>query len=425
MLSLLLSFGTSFAQNVDQLRESIDTKNEEKAALLKEAQRIQKELANIATEKSSISQEISVINQERKGLENQLAQTRNNIDRLDLEIDESEDLIKEHNNNINIHVRTIEKSFREIDANYELSYLEFLLSSKNMGEFFERADSLRQLHKPLWAATDRLIETKNQLRKQAEALSVQQGELEIEQVKLDDQKSIVAEQEKEKQGLLSLTKNKESQYQINLQKTLAMIAALDAEIRDYESKLDFALNPDTLPSKGSVVLAWPLESVLITQRFGRTVDAERLYVSGSHSGVDFRAAVGTPVYAVADGIVKGVGDTDLTCPRASFGKWVFIEHDMGLSTTYGHLSKYRVKEGQKVKKGELIAYSGNTGHSTAPHLHLTVYATKGVNGQEGVRVTDRPSAACSGKVYRMPLAPIAAYLDPLAYLPATTPSMFK
>ena len=141
--------------------------------------------------------------------------------------------------------------------------------------------------------------------------------------------------------------------------------------------------------------------------------------------MDFRAAVGTPVYAVADGIVKGVGDTDEQCYRASFGKWVFIEHDIGLSTTSAHLSSWKVTEGQHVKKGDLIAYSGNTGHSTAPHLHITVYATKGVNGEQGARVTERPSSACPGTNYRMPLAPTSAYLDPLDYFPQTDASYFK
>jgi murein DD-endopeptidase MepM/ murein hydrolase activator NlpD len=206
---------------------------------------------------------------------------------------------------------------------------------------------------------------------------------------------------------------------------MATIASLDAEIRSFESKLTFALNPESLPDKGSGVLAWPLKSVLVTQRFGRTISSERLYVSGSHSGTDFRAAVGTPVYAVADGVVKGVGDTDATCPNASFGKWVFIEHDNGLSTTSGHLSKWKVSSGQQVKKGDIIAYSGNTGRSTAPHLHLTVYATKGVDGEQGARITDRASGACAGKTYRMPLAPTSAYLDPLAYLPKTTSANFK
>jgi len=99
-----------------------------------------------------------------------------------------------------------------------------------------------------------------------------------------------------------------------------MIVKLDKEIRSYESKLKFILDKTSLPEKGSEILAWPLDSILITQRFGRTVSSERLYVSGSHSGNDFRAATGTPVYAVADGVIIGTGDTDKTCPPSLIRK---------------------------------------------------------------------------------------------------------
>ena len=164
---------------------------------------------------------------------------------------------------------------------------------------------------------------------------------------------------------------------------------------------------------------------MITQRFGKTVDAKRLYVTGSHSGVDFRATIGTPVYAVADGTVQGVGNTDLTCPRASFGKWVFIVHNNGLATAYGHLSLIKAHQGEVVKAGDLIGYSGKTGHATGPHLHITVFAANGINGEEGARVAERPSAACKGKNYTMPIAPTSAYLDPLLYFPHAGSSMFK
>jgi murein DD-endopeptidase MepM/ murein hydrolase activator NlpD len=194
---------------------------------------------------------------------------------------------------------------------------------------------------------------------------------------------------------------------------------IDAEVRDYESKLKFVLSTKNLPQTGSETFGWPIDNPIITQRFGKTVDSQRLYTSGSHSGVDFRAAVGTPIYAVGSGTIEGTGDTDKTCPKASFGKWIFIRHNNGLSTAYGHLSLIKVSTGQTIQKGDLIGYSGNTGHSTGPHLHLTVYASNGANGEEGARITERPSSACSGKTYTMPLAPINAYLDPMLYLPKT------
>ena len=122
---------------------------------------------------------------------------------------------------------------------------------------------------------------------------------------------------------------------------------------------------------------------------------------------------------MVSGIVIGTGDTDLTCRNASWGKWVTIEYDNGLASTYGHLSLIKVTSGQRVSTGQVVGYSGNTGHSTAPHLHVTVYAG------DAVQIQQKPSAACPGKTYTIPLAARNAYLDPLEYLPSTTPDMYK
>ncbi|HEY4508236.1 MAG TPA: M23 family metallopeptidase, partial [Candidatus Paceibacterota bacterium] len=109
------------------------------------------------------------------------------------------------------------------------------------------------------------------------------------------------------------------------------------------------------------------------------------------------------------GTVKGAGNTDTVCPGASYGKWVLIEHANGLSTLYAHLSLIKVSEGQEVATGETVGYSGETGYATGPHLHFTVYAT------QGVRIMNRKSAVCGG-TYRMPIADLKAYLNPLKYL---------
>jgi murein DD-endopeptidase MepM/ murein hydrolase activator NlpD len=104
-------------------------------------------------------------------------------------------------------------------------------------------------------------------------------------------------------------------------------------------------------------------------------------------------------------------DTDATCYGASFGKFVFIQYNNGLSSTFGHLSLIKAYEGQNVKRGDIVGYSGNTGHSTGPHLHVSLYAS------QAAKMASKASAACDGRVYRLPVASINAYLDVLSYLP--------
>ena len=86
-----------------------------------------------------------------------------------------------------------------------------------------------------------------------------------------------------------------------------------------------------------------------------------------HYGMDYSAKVGTEIYATGDGIVSKVKRS-----KRGYGNYVKINHGFGYETLYAHMSKYIVKQGQKVKRGEVIGYVGNTGISTAPHLHYEV-----------------------------------------------------
>ena len=86
-----------------------------------------------------------------------------------------------------------------------------------------------------------------------------------------------------------------------------------------------------------------------------------------HAGVDFPVPVGTPVYATADGQVSFVGT------RGGYGNVVEIDHPLAnRKTRYAHLSRPVVQQGEAVSRGQLIAYSGHTGLSTAPHVHYEV-----------------------------------------------------
>jgi len=87
-----------------------------------------------------------------------------------------------------------------------------------------------------------------------------------------------------------------------------------------------------------------------------------------HSGMDFSAKTGTPIYATGDGKVSKVRKS-----RRGYGNHVTIDHGYGYKTLYAHMTKYIVRKGQKVKRGEVIGYVGSTGTSVAPHLHYEVH----------------------------------------------------
>lgn len=90
-------------------------------------------------------------------------------------------------------------------------------------------------------------------------------------------------------------------------------------------------------------------------------------VKKMHSGIDFAAKIGTPIYATADGKVA-----EVAIKFSGYGKIVEIDHGFGYKTRYAHMHEFAVRSGQNIKRGDLVGYVGNTGLSTAPHLHYEV-----------------------------------------------------
>ena len=111
--------------------------------------------------------------------------------------------------------------------------------------------------------------------------------------------------------------------------------------------------------------ARPVKSGYISSEFGIRHDPFNGHLK-MHKGLDFAGPIGTEIYAVAGGVVSYAGE------KSGYGIAVEVDHGDGLVSRYGHLSVPKVKEGQVVKKGDLVALMGNTGRSTGPHLHLEV-----------------------------------------------------
>ena len=125
----------------------------------------------------------------------------------------------------------------------------------------------------------------------------------------------------------------------------------------------------------------PLETTKVTSSFGyriHPITKKRKF----HRGIDLKAKMNTPVYATADGIVSFVQPRNI----GDFGRVIKVWHNYGFQTIYAHLNKTNVKVGDIIRKGDQIALSGNSGRSTAPHLHYEVrYASKVLNPKEFIK----------------------------------------
>ncbi|EMY34823.1 peptidase M23B [Arthrobacter crystallopoietes BAB-32] len=138
---------------------------------------------------------------------------------------------------------------------------------------------------------------------------------------------------------------------------------------DPDTKLEqvmVAAGEDAKPIGSEGTLSSPMEDMKMTSPFGFRVNPVTGYAREMHTGQDYGAACGTPVYSSAGGTVKEAGWA------GGYGNRVVVDHGNGLETTYNHLTSISAKVGDKVLRGDLLAQSGTTGNSTGCHLHFEV-----------------------------------------------------
>ena len=141
--------------------------------------------------------------------------------------------------------------------------------------------------------------------------------------------------------------------------------------KSYDKVLEMAMNKEEMLSSIPAIQPVANEDLKRTAS-GWGYRIHPIYkVRKMHYGMDFTAPIGTPVYATGDGKVVEVSGSKRS--RVGFGLSVKIDHDYGYETVYAHLNSFNVRRGQKVKRGDVIGYVGNTGGSTAPHLHYEVH----------------------------------------------------
>ncbi len=410
---LLLSFPDMvFSDTANNLKNQIEKTNNQIETINSEIKVLSNQIAETAEEKESLAKIIKELNLTRSKLLKEREQIQKKITNAGLIINDLSTNIKNKESSIYLAKQSLSLMINNLNQNEKTPFMERLLSNKSFTDFSNEYNNIISLNDKIRDNINILSNKKIELEESKNAKEEEKKNLDSLKNNLIQKEQAVVVTKKEKDSLLSETKNKEIVYQQMLSEKIKLRDSFEKELLAYESQLKYILDKKSLPKEGSAVLSWPLDYVLITSLFG-----ERW--GRMHSGLDFRASIGTPVKSVMDGEVIGTGDTDVACKGASFGKWVLVKHNNGLSSVYGHLSVISVKKGEKIKTGKVIGLSGNTGSSTAPHLHLGVYAS------DGVKIDNVPSAVCYGKIFVQPMAPTNAYLNPLLYLPKTTNNMYK
>jgi murein DD-endopeptidase MepM/ murein hydrolase activator NlpD len=220
-----------------------------------------------------------------------------------------------------------------------------------------------------------IAELKQQMRVRAHAIAIQLGDMKAHLIRLDALG----------QRLTTMAGIKSSEFNFgqdppqggpekDIPGARPQISDLSSMLKHLQSQID--LRSSQLSALENVILSRqlgqeihpegrPVNTGYISSGFGARVDP---FTGGEefHEGIDFAAPMGTPIRAVAAGIVTWAG------PRGGFGNMVQIDHGNGYSTRYGHSEKVLVHVGETVQRGDVIALVGDTGRSTGPHVHFEV-----------------------------------------------------
>lgn len=401
---------------IANLRGQIGDRESRIRATEEEIRTINTQLGEIYKKKDSLESKLNGLTLTKRRNEAQIRKTEDGIQQGQLKMKALNTSIVDNTENLAVLYAVLRRNFQQANE-FELHGKTLILLHTSFSDVLQRIEEIERYSKALHTHLQFLEDQTEELEQNKEGIVAERLALERQQKELADRKKIYEFSITQQESLVRKTRNDEAVYQRLLQKKQEERLQLQQDIYEYESRIGYLRDPTTVPGPKKGLLRIPFSvPVWLTQRFGETAFARAnalRYGKPFHDGIDFGLPTGTQLFASADGVVIGTGNTDIVSSCYSWGKWIVIKHGFGLSTLYAHLSLIKVRLGQKVQAGELIGYSGNTGFSTGPHLHFGVYDSSGLRVVPYEQVSS--NARCRGLI--VPVAAQDAKLDPSKYLP--------
>lgn len=388
-----------------ELTRLINEKNVELKKIQEEREKLEKNLNKVLETKGALSKEVKTLEYNIQQLDLSINSNRLAAQKFELELDSLGRDIRSIDNGVKEKKITIGRLLTEMSFRDREPFFVTFLKFHTLGEGIGELETLYTLNNDLRLGIRQLQGFQEELAEKVADVQVKKKQREIEKANLANRQFIIKDQKEEKQKLLVQTKDQEKVYAEQIDELERQQGEISKTIDEIEYKLRESFDPTLLPLKRSGVLAMPVLNAKITQGYGNTKFAERAYKSKFHNGIDFGVPLGTPIFAAEDGTIKASYNNDkgtVKWLRYQYGLYIVVEHENNLSTLYAHLSRVLVRAGDKVKRGDLIGYSGNSGYSTGPHLHFTVFWT------QGIQFKAIPPAAG--------LVPVGVTVDPRDYL---------
>jgi murein DD-endopeptidase MepM/ murein hydrolase activator NlpD len=334
---------------------------------------------------ASLNNEIRLFDIEIAVTETQIQATSTNIENTTLQIEGTKILIEEKKHQIEKQKEILAELIILLDKYDNASGLQIGLGSDNFSTFMDQVKYAESVQGQVSSLLNQIKIVKAKLEQDQKELEANLQKMKDLEAQLVETQDALGRQKQTKQKFLTEVRGQESNYKKLLTATQNRESQIEKEIYDLEQQLRSGNKPKgAKPSKG--VFAWPMDGVL-TQGYGNTGFRSLGY--NFHNGLDLAAPAGTPIYAAYGGTVNASGRG-----QEAYGNWVTLKHDIngkGLITLYAHMSSFVVRNGQTVKKGDIIGYEGNSGNTTARlygpkrgfHLHFTVFDVEGFGISKG------------------------------------------
>lgn len=361
----------SSASTIDDLKTQIEQKQQELKDLEEKSKLFKSSISDSKQQQKTLKNNITSLNNQINYLKNQINITGNKIDQTTLFIKKLKIDIQKQEEALRLKKIYIASAIQTINEYDSTSLMELLLKNRDFSNFFSQAEHMQTVEEEIQNNIDQVQLLKSNLDDRRTKQEIKETELQDLKTDLSSQKKITDQQKNKKENLLFQTQNQEKKFAQLLNDVKKKQEQIQKEIYDFEEKLKYTIDPSTIPATRPGLFDWPSNGRL-SQGYGSTSSTGFIndYYT-FHNGIDIANAIGTPVYAPADGKIAAIGNDE----QYAYGKWIAIDHQNGLTTLLGHLSLQLISPGESVKRGQKIGYMGSTGFATGPHLHFTVYAT--------------------------------------------------
>jgi murein DD-endopeptidase MepM/ murein hydrolase activator NlpD len=322
------------------------------------------DLENVQTELSALMQELQSINEKIVEFEDQIEQLNGQTEDLVKKIEKLEISLKASEETYSRQKKLLEERLLTLYEAGETSYLDVLLTSRNISDFVSNYYLISEITKYDMELLEDIEREKNSIETNKKLLESQKETLKI----IRNNRERVAIVLENTKVIRNNYMNKLTKEERELQEK---IDEYEKQVRQIEAEIILITTANLDSEYTGGIMAWPTPGYTrITSRFGMRVHPiDGLYKL--HTGVDIAAPIGANFIAVSDGVVIKAEYS------GAYGNMVIIDHGGGISTLYAHGSEIVVTLGQTVRRGEPVLKVGSTGYSTGPHAHFEV-RVKGV-----------------------------------------------